>query len=43
MNFRNLTDLNKTFKSRKILEKNNIYGVVFFNLRPNRNIEVMKN
>ncbi|KAG2332710.1 hypothetical protein Bca4012_017725 [Brassica carinata] len=32
-------DLNKTSKSRKILEKNSIYGVVFFNLRPNRNIE----
>ncbi|KAF3513917.1 hypothetical protein F2Q69_00001704 [Brassica cretica] len=30
---------NKTSKSRKVLEKNNIYGVVFFNLRPNRNIE----
>ena len=41
MNFRNLTDLNdKTSKSRKVLGKNNIYGVVFFNLRPNRNIEV---
>ncbi|CAH8288996.1 unnamed protein product [Eruca vesicaria subsp. sativa] len=32
-------DLNKPSKSRKVLEKNSIYGVVFFNLRPNRNIE----